>query len=107
LKKTQIESGAIYGVNSDAYRMRAGTEEEEKYDLIALPITRCLCEDAVRKIQSGQRVFLTGNCSTPQTVLAAMVKHSPNLKDVEICLHKFTLYRFGYTRTTILDHLRG
>jgi acetyl-CoA hydrolase len=42
-------------------------------------------EDAVKKIQSGQRVFLTGNCSTPQTVLAALVKHSPNLKDVEIC----------------------
>jgi acetyl-CoA hydrolase len=42
-------------------------------------------EDAVRKIQSGQRVFLTGNCSTPQTVLAALVKHAPNLKDVEIC----------------------
>ncbi len=42
-------------------------------------------EDAVRKIQSGQRLFLTGNCSTPQTVLAALVKHAPNLKDVEIC----------------------
>ncbi|MGE5122959.1 MAG: acetyl-CoA hydrolase/transferase family protein [Acidobacteriaceae bacterium] len=42
-------------------------------------------EEAVRKIQPGQRVFLTGNCSTPQTVLAALVKHAPNLKDVEIC----------------------
>src|SRR4030042_5581667 len=42
-------------------------------------------EEAVKKIQSGQRVFLTGNCSTPQTVLAALVKHAPNLKDVEIC----------------------
>src|SRR5512143_63320 len=42
-------------------------------------------EEAVKKIQSGQRVFLTGNCSTPQTVLAALVKHAPNLRDVEIC----------------------
>jgi acetyl-CoA hydrolase len=42
-------------------------------------------EEAVKKIQSGQRIFLTGNCSTPQTVLAALVKHAPNLKDVEIC----------------------
>jgi 4-hydroxybutyrate CoA-transferase len=42
-------------------------------------------EEAVKKIQSGQRLFLTGNCSTPQTVLAALVKHAPNLKDVEIC----------------------
>jgi acetyl-CoA hydrolase len=42
-------------------------------------------EDAVKKIQPGQRVFLTGNCSTPQTVLAALVKHAPNMRDVEIC----------------------
>jgi 4-hydroxybutyrate CoA-transferase len=42
-------------------------------------------EEAVKKIQSGQRLFLTGNCSTPQTVLAALVRHAPNLKDVEIC----------------------
>ena len=42
-------------------------------------------EEAVKKIQSGERVFLTGNCSTPQTVLAALVKHAPNLRDVEIC----------------------
>lgn len=42
-------------------------------------------EDAVKKIQSGERLFLTGNCSTPQTVLAALVKHAPNLRDVEIC----------------------
>ena len=42
-------------------------------------------EEAVKKIQSGQRLFLTGNCSTPQTVLAALVKHAPNLRDVEIC----------------------
>jgi 4-hydroxybutyrate CoA-transferase len=42
-------------------------------------------DEAVKKIQNGQRVFLTGNCSTPQTVLAALVKHAPNLKDVEIC----------------------
>lgn len=42
-------------------------------------------EEAVKKIQPGQRLFLTGNCSTPQTVLAALVKHAPNLKDVEIC----------------------
>lgn len=42
-------------------------------------------EDAVKKIQSGQRLFLTGNCSTPQRVLAALVKHAPSLHDVEIC----------------------
>ena len=42
-------------------------------------------EEAVRKINSGNRIFITGNCSTPQTVLAALVDYAPNLKDVEIC----------------------
>jgi acetyl-CoA hydrolase len=42
-------------------------------------------EEAVSKIQSGNRVFLTGNCSVPQTLLAALVKHAPKLHNVEIC----------------------
>jgi acetyl-CoA hydrolase len=42
-------------------------------------------EEAVRKIQPGSRVFLTGNCSTPQKVLAALVENAPNLQNVEIC----------------------
>jgi acetyl-CoA hydrolase len=42
-------------------------------------------EAAVRNIQSGQRVFLTGNCSVPQTVLKALVDYAPELTDVQIC----------------------
>jgi 4-hydroxybutyrate CoA-transferase len=34
-------------------------------------------ERAVQAIQAGQRVFLTGNCSVPQRVLAALVEHAP------------------------------
>ncbi len=30
-------------------------------------------EEAVSQIQSGQRVFLTGNCSVPQIVVGALV----------------------------------
>lgn len=30
-------------------------------------------DNAVRVIESGQRVFLTGNCSVPQMVLGALV----------------------------------
>ncbi len=33
-------------------------------------------EDAVQRIRSGQRVFLTGNCSVPQTVLKALVQRA-------------------------------
>jgi 4-hydroxybutyrate CoA-transferase len=41
-------------------------------------------EEAVKVIQSGQRVFLTGNCSVPQKVLAALVARAPELHNVEI-----------------------
>src|SRR4030043_608680 len=62
-------------------------------------------EEAVKKIQSGQRVFLTGNCSTPQTVLAALVKHAPNLKDVEIC-QALSIGPADYVSPEMEGHLR-
>ncbi len=42
-------------------------------------------EEAVRKIGSNQRIFLTGNCSVPQTLLRALTDYAPNLENVEIC----------------------
>ncbi len=62
-------------------------------------------EEAVKKIQSGQRIFLTGNCSTPQTVLAALVKHAPNLKDVEIC-QALSVGPADYVSPEMEGHLR-
>ncbi len=41
-------------------------------------------EAAVAPIQSGQRVFLTGNCSVPQKLLGALVDRAKALEDVEI-----------------------
>ncbi len=41
-------------------------------------------EEAVKPIQSGQRVFLTGNCSVPQKLLEALVQRARSLEDVEI-----------------------
>lgn len=40
--------------------------------------------EAVKVIQSGQRVFLTGNCSVPQKLLGALVARAHELQDVEI-----------------------
>ena len=37
-------------------------------------------EKAVRAIESGMRLFLTGNCSVPQRVLAALVEYALPLK---------------------------
>ena len=62
-------------------------------------------EEAVKKIQSGQRVFLSGNCSTPHMVLAALVKYAPNLKDVEIA-QALTVGAADYVGPEMEGHLR-
>lgn len=41
-------------------------------------------EEAVRVIQSYQRIFLTGNCSVPQKLLGALVDHASDLEGVEV-----------------------
>jgi 4-hydroxybutyrate CoA-transferase len=41
-------------------------------------------EEAVRVIQSGQRLFLTGNCSVPQKLLSALVDRAHELENVEM-----------------------
>lgn len=41
-------------------------------------------EEAAAKVQDGQRVFMTGNCSTPQAFLHALVARYKELKDVEV-----------------------
>lgn len=62
-------------------------------------------EEAVRHIQSHQRLFLTGNCSVPQTVLKALVDYAPNLEDVEIC-QALSIGPADYVKPEMQGHLR-
>ena len=62
-------------------------------------------EEAVRKIKSGDRVFLTGNCSVPQTLLAALVNYAPELKDVEIA-QALSIGPADYVSPEMQGHLR-
>jgi 4-hydroxybutyrate CoA-transferase len=62
-------------------------------------------EEAVRRVSSGQRVYLTGNCSVPQRLLNALVKAAPNLQDVEIC-QPLTVAGTEYTDPSLQGHLR-
>jgi len=66
---------------------------------------RVSATDAVTKINSGNRVFLTGNCSVPQTVLSALVDYAPNLSGVEIC-HALTVGPIDYVSPNLEGHLR-
>lgn len=62
-------------------------------------------EEAVRKIKSGDRVFLTGNCSVPRTVLAALVDYAPQLNDVEI-VQALSVGPADYVNPEMEGHLR-
>jgi len=61
--------------------------------------------EAVRFIKPGNRVFLTGNCSVPQTILASLVDYAPELYDVEIT-QALTVGPADYVSPAMDGHLR-
>lgn len=61
--------------------------------------------EAVKVIKSGDRIFLTGNVSVPQKLLAALVGHAPNVRDVEIC-QALTVGSADYVGPQMEGHLR-
>ncbi len=63
-------------------------------------------EEAVKVIQSGQRAFLTGNCSVPQKVLAALVARAPQLHDVEL-IQVLTIGAAPHVAPEMEGHLRA
>ena len=62
-------------------------------------------QEAVQAIQSGNRLFLTGNVSVPQKVLAALVEYAPKLENVEIC-QALTVGPADYVGPAMQGHLR-
>ncbi len=62
-------------------------------------------EEAVRKIQSGNRVFLTGNASVPQKIMAAFVAHAKSLQDVEV-VQVLTIGKPDYVAPEMAGHIR-
>ncbi len=62
-------------------------------------------QEAVKVIKSGYRIFMTGNVSVPQTLLAALVENAPNLKNVEIC-QALSVGPADYVNPDMEGHLR-
>lgn len=62
-------------------------------------------EEAVRVIKSGNRIFMTGNVSVPQKLLAALVKYAPELTNVEIC-QALSIGSADYVQPEMEGHLR-
>ena len=61
--------------------------------------------EAVKAIKSGNRIFMTGNVSVPQKLLAALVEYAPHLKDVEIC-QALSVGSADYVSPEMEGHLR-
>jgi acetyl-CoA hydrolase len=62
-------------------------------------------EEAIQAVKSGNRIFMTGNVSVPQKLLAALVAYAPNLKDVEIC-QALSVGPADYVKIEMEGHLR-
>ncbi|MGD0878890.1 MAG: acetyl-CoA hydrolase/transferase C-terminal domain-containing protein [Anaerolineales bacterium] len=62
-------------------------------------------EEAVKAIKSGDRIFMTGNVSVPQKLLAALVVCAPTLTNVEIC-QALSIGSADYVKPEMEGHLR-
>ncbi len=64
-------------------------------------------EEAIQAIKSGDRVFLTGNCSVPQKLLKALVNRARNddIHDVEI-VQVLTIGDAEYVEPGLEKHIR-
>jgi 4-hydroxybutyrate CoA-transferase len=62
-------------------------------------------DEAVRAIHSGNRIFMTGNVSVPQKLLAALVDYAPELSGVEIC-QALSVGLSDYVKPEMEGHLR-
>jgi acetyl-CoA hydrolase len=62
-------------------------------------------EEAVQTVKSGDRVYLTGNCSVPQVLMKALIERAPSLTDVEIT-HILTLGKTPYADPEFAGHVR-
>lgn len=65
-------------------------------------------EEAIGAIRSGDRIFLTGNCSVPQKLLEALVARARagELENVEIC-HALTLGSSDYVAPELEGRIRA
>jgi len=67
----------------------------------------CTADEAIAQaVESGDRIFLTGNCSVPQRLMDALVDRAPELQDVEIC-HALTLGSGDYVDPEMEGHVRA
>jgi 4-hydroxybutyrate CoA-transferase len=65
----------------------------------------CSADEAVSLVQSHNRLFMSGNCSVPKELLAALVRRAPELEEVEIC-QVLTIGPADYVAPEMEGHIR-
>ncbi len=63
-------------------------------------------EKAVRAIQSGMRVFLSGNCSVPQRLMSALVEYAPGFEEPIEMVQVLTIGSKDYVAPGMEKHIR-
>ena len=82
---------------------RAGGDAVSWMDIYRKRVTTA--EAAVSRVQSGHRVFLTGNCSVPQVLMARWSSARLTLRDVELC-QILTFGKADYADPEMVGHMR-
>jgi acetyl-CoA hydrolase len=62
-------------------------------------------EEAVSHVQSGDRVFMTGNCSVPQKLLTVLVERTKTISNVEL-VQLLAISDVDYVSPELIGHLR-
>jgi acetyl-CoA hydrolase len=62
-------------------------------------------DQAISHIQSGMRIYITGNCSFPKELMAALVRLAPQLENVELA-QVLTVGNSDYVQPSLQGHLR-
>jgi 4-hydroxybutyrate CoA-transferase len=62
-------------------------------------------DEALRVIQSGMRVYIQPGCAEPEALVEAMMRHAPELRDVEV-VHMRTMGAAPYTVPEMAAHFR-
>src|ERR1700751_5079100 len=62
-------------------------------------------DDALRCVRSGMRVYIQPGCAEPETLVEALMRRAPELRDVEI-VHMMTMGCAPYVAPEMAGHFR-
>lgn len=62
-------------------------------------------DEALRAVKSGMRVYIQPGCAEPETLVEALLKRAPFVKDVEV-VHLLTLGCADYVKPEMAGHFR-